>query len=41
MTWEKVKLGEITKYITDGDHQPAPKSDSGVLFVKIKDIIDN
>lgn len=41
MKWEKVKLSEATEYITDGDHQPAPKSDSGVLFVKIKDIQDN
>lgn len=41
MEWEKVKLSEVTEYITDGDHQPAPKSDSGVLFVKIKDIQDN
>ena len=41
MKWEKVKLSEVTEYITDGDHQPAPKSDSGVLFVKIKDIQDN
>ena len=41
MKWETVKLSEVTEYITDGDHQPAPKSDSGVLFVKIKDIQDN
>ena len=41
MKWEKVKLSEVTEYITDGDHRPAPKSDSGVLFVKIKDIQDN
>lgn len=41
MSWEKVKLSEITEYITDGDHQPAPKSDSGVLFIKIKDIQNN
>ena len=36
MKWEKVKLSEVTEYITDGDHQPAPKSDSGVLFVRSK-----
>lgn len=41
MSWEKVKLQDVTEYITDGDHQPAPKSDTGVLFVKIKDIFNN
>ena len=41
MSWEKVKLQDITEYITDGDHQPAPKSDSGIYFIKIKDIISN
>ena len=39
--WKKVKLGEVTEYITDGDHQPAPKSEQGVYFIKIKDIINN
>ena len=41
MSWEKVKLSEITEYITDGDHQPAPKANCGVLFIKIKDIQNN
>lgn len=36
-----VKLSEITEYITDGDHQPAPKASSGIHFVKIKDIENN
>ena len=38
MKWEIRKLMECTEYITDGDHQPAPKSNTGVLFIKIKDI---
>ena len=41
MKWEKKKLCECTEYITDGDHQPAPKADKGVHFIKIKDIVDN
>ena len=36
MKWEKKKLCECTEYITDGDHQPAPKADKGVHFIKIK-----
>ena len=41
MKWEKKKLCECTEYITDGDHQPAPKADKGVHFIKIKDIVNN
>ena len=41
MKWETVKLGDITDYITDGDHQPAPKADEGIHFIKIKDIDGN
>ena len=41
MAWECKTLEECTEYITDGDHQPAPKSDEGVLFIKIKDIKEN
>ena len=41
MKWEKLKLSEVTEYITDGDHQPAPKSNSGIKFIKIKDITNN
>jgi type I restriction enzyme S subunit len=41
MKWEKVKLADITEYITDGDHQPAPKTEDGILFIKIKDIQNN
>jgi type I restriction enzyme S subunit len=41
MAWDRKTLEECTEYITDGDHQPAPKSDDGVLFIKIKDIKDS
>lgn len=41
MSWIKVKLADVTEYITDGDHQPAPKSETGIFFVKIKDIQNN
>lgn len=41
MKWEKKRLCECTEYITDGDHQPAPKADKGVHFIKIKDIVNN
>ena len=41
MKWEKKKLCECTEYITDGDHQPVPKADKGVHFIKIKDIVNN
>lgn len=41
MSWDIVTLSEVTDSITDGDHQPAPKSDTGVWFIKIKDIKNN
>lgn len=41
MKWKRVALADVTEYITDGDHQPAPKSDTGILFIKIKDIQNN
>lgn len=41
MKWERMKLKVITEYITDGDHQPAPKSENGIRFIKIKDISNN
>ncbi len=41
MKWETVKLADITEYITDGDHQPAPKTNNGIHFIKIQDIIGN
>ncbi len=41
MTWIRKRLSECTEYITDGDHQPAPKANDGIRFIKIKDIIGN
>lgn len=38
MNLEKVKLSECCESITDGDHLPPPKSDSGVPFVTIANI---
>lgn len=36
--WEVKKLGEICTNITDGDHMPPPKSESGIPFITISDI---
>ena len=36
--WEVKKLGEICTDITDGDHMPPPKSESGIPFITISDI---
>jgi type I restriction enzyme, S subunit len=36
--WEWGSLSEITIHITDGDHQPPPKSDFGVPFITISNI---
>lgn len=41
MSWKKVKLREVCKSITDGDHQPPPKATSGIPFVTIANIKDN
>lgn len=38
MSWEMVKLAEVCKSISDGDHQPPPKSESGIPFVTISNI---
>lgn len=38
MSWEKVKLGEVCTSISDGDHQPPPKTDFGIPFVTISNI---
>lgn len=35
---EKVKLSELAKDITDGDHMPPPKSDEGFPFITISNI---
>ena len=34
----RVKLGEICETITDGDHQPPPKSSQGVPFLVISNV---
>lgn len=36
--WKWVRLGEICKSITDGDHLPPPKSAKGIPFLVISDI---
>jgi type I restriction enzyme S subunit len=36
--WEKVKLSELAKDITDGDHMPPPKSEEGFPFITISNI---
>lgn len=38
MTWETMKLSECCVSITDGDHLPPPKADSGIPFVTIANI---
>jgi len=36
--WNLVKLKEVAKEITDGDHQAPPKSTSGVPFITISNV---
>ena len=36
--WKKVKLKDCCHSISDGDHLPPPKSNSGVPFVTIANI---
>jgi type I restriction enzyme, S subunit len=36
--WEWVSLSSITNSITDGNHQPPPKSQSGIPFITISNI---
>lgn len=38
MNWKRVKLSETCHSISDGDHQPPPKTDTGIPFVTISDI---
>lgn len=38
MSWETMKLSECCVSITDGDHLPPPKADSGIPFVTIANI---
>ena len=39
--WKKVKLNEICSSITDGDHLPPPKAETGIPFVTISNIQNN
>jgi type I restriction enzyme S subunit len=39
--WRWVKLFQFCKEITDGDHQPPPKSLSGIPFITISNIQNN
>jgi len=36
--WKRVMLKEVAKEITDGDHQPPPKSSSGIPFITISNV---
>jgi type I restriction enzyme S subunit len=36
--WKKLKLREIAKDISDGDHQAPPKSNSGIPFITISNV---
>ncbi len=38
MSWTKIMLEDVCISIADGDHQPPPKSDSGIPFVTISNI---
>lgn len=38
MSWDTVKLVDICKSISDGDHQAPPKSETGIPFVTISNI---
>lgn len=41
MSWEKMKLIDCCVSIADGDHQPPPKSEKGIPFVTITNIVNN
>ncbi|MFA5216406.1 restriction endonuclease subunit S [Sulfuricurvum sp.] len=36
--WKNVKLSELTTDITDGDHMPPPKTETGIPFITISNI---
>lgn len=38
MNWNTVKLADVCKSISDGDHQAPPKSETGIPFVTISNI---
>ena len=37
-SWKWVKLQEIAKYISDGDHQAPPKAETGIPFITISNV---
>jgi type I restriction enzyme M protein len=39
--WEIVKLSDVTDSISDGDHMPPPKAESGIPFITISNINKN
>ncbi|MCF8371545.1 MAG: restriction endonuclease subunit S [Bacteroidales bacterium] len=39
--WKYTKLSNLTTGITDGDHMPPPKSDTGIPFITISNINKN
>ena len=39
--WEIVKLSDVTKSISDGDHMPPPKAENGIPFITISNINKN
>lgn len=41
MNWEKIRLKDCCISIADGDHQPPPKSEKGIPFVTIANIVNN
>ena len=41
MSWDTVKLEDVTISITDGDHQSIPLAEDGIPFVIISDIKGN
>ncbi len=36
--WKKLKLKDVSKNISDGDHQAPPKSNSGIPFITISNV---
>lgn len=41
VSWMKVKLAQVCSSISDGDHLPPPKCETGIPFVTISDIKNN
>ena len=39
--WKLVKLQDIAKYISDGDHQAPPKASTGIPFITISNVNKN